>query len=254
MIREEKDSKKAKKLKKKRDEYQHALLEINGTDNDHGGRGAGRGGGSSDEGELSSVDRSLDLDSIDRSMVSKADSSVDTLDLLAESTVSIDSLGRSSRSISGHISMSGGSKKKTYDASTLKKKLKKVKKLLAVTDDEEEREKYIMKYDEYEQALEEIQTQAFHDCVGEISEDPKSGQRSNRTVATAESSSSTVQRGEGSGLTDDEKERYKVLQQKLTKAKKLIKSAMDQGDTTRAEKLESKRQQYEAEIHALKQR
>mmetsp|Transcript_57427 Transcript_57427/g.140159 ORF Transcript_57427/g.140159 Transcript_57427/m.140159 type:complete len:465 (-) Transcript_57427:265-1659(-) len=242
MIRGEKDPKKAKKLKKKRDQYQQELLQVNS---------AATGGGSSDDGEMSSIDRSLDLDSIDKGLVSKDESSCDTVDLLAESTVSLESMGKSLRSLKS----TGSKHYKTYDASTLKKKMKKVKKLLAATDDEEEREKYILKFDEYEQALQELHSQSFHASGGDIGEEPKSAQQSNRTVSTAGSSSSTVQKsGDGSGMSGEEKERYKMLQQKMQKAKKLIKSAKDQGDTERAGKLEKKRQQYKAEIEALKQR
>jgi hypothetical protein len=241
MIRDERDAKQSRKLKKKRDEYQKALLEANGAETN--------GNISSDEGELS-IDRSLDLDSIDKSMVSMAESSCDTLDLLADSTISFGSVGKSS-----HHSHSGQhGKQKIYDASTLKKKLKKVKKLLAVTDDEQEREQYLMKYDEYEQALEELQARSFHESVGEVQEVP-SVHQSSRTVTTAASSSSTVERGGGGGgMTDEEKERYTLLQQKLQKAKKLIKAAKEQGDTGRAGKLERKREQYMAEMEDLKQR
>ena len=138
-----------------------------------------------------------------------------------------------------------------------KKKMKKVKKILAATDDEDEQEQYLQKYDEYELALEELQAQSFHDSVVAETVEIPSIKQSNRTVTTEASSSSTAARNEnggGTGMNREEKERYKVLQQKLQKAKKLIKGAKDQGDTGRVRKLESKKRQYAAELEELKRR
>lgn len=250
MIRDEKDAKKARKLKKKREEYQQALASCGGNNDDDDNY---HNNTSSEDGDLS-LDRSLDLDSIDKSLYSQAESSCDTLDLLADSTGSLVS-STHLQSNSGHNSAGKSSdKKKTnkYDARTLKKKMKKVKKLIAAAEDEHEREQYLQKHDEYEQALEDLQSSKQQQHPMEVTsvEMPPIHQ-SNRTVTTAASSTSTVAEG---GMNDEEKERFKLLQQKLQKAKKLIKSAKDQADTRRVKKLEMKQEQYMAELEDLKQR